>query len=429
MNSALLSMAGLLAVLLAGRLWVAMALFGTGITLLFVFRDLPVDRILAQSYWNITTSPGLLALPLFILMAEILHRSHLSGRLFNGLAPWVVGFRGGLLHANVLGCTLFAAVSGSSAATVLTIGRVNLDELFARGYDRRLAIGSLAGAGTLGFLIPPSLIMIIYGVLSGASITALFIAGVLPGLLLALGYALVIMVSAGSVPSTDEARRSTWRERLAGLRDILPAMLLILVVLGSLYGGIASPTEAAAVGVLGAVVTSALQGTLTKENLTLALAGAVRTMCMGIFIVAAGFFFSVVLAYLQIPQSLLASVAGWNLSPLQLILLLMLFYLALGLILDGTSTIIMTLPVVLPLVTGAGFDLIWFGIFLILVVEMAQITPPVGFNLFVIQSLTGESVGRIARYAFPFFLVTLAMTLLVIFFPEIATFLPGRMLG
>ncbi len=427
MNGALLTMAGLLAALLAGRLWVALALFGTGMTLLFMFRELPVDRILAQSYWNITTSPDLLALPLFILMAEILHRSRVSDGLFKGLTPWVAGLRGGLLHVNVLGCTLFAAVSGSSAATVLTIGRVTVDELLSRGYDRRLALGSLAGAGTLGFLIPPSLIMIIYGVLSGASITRLFIAGILPGLVLALGYAVVIILSPGSLRGPDEKRRSSWRERVAGLRDIMPTMLLILTVIGSLYGGIASPTEAAAVGVLGAALTSAFQGSLTRENVTLALTGAVRTMCMGIFIVAGGFFFSVVLAYLQIPQSLLASVAAWNLAPLQLILLLMLFYLALGLILDGTSTIIMTLPVVLPLVTGAGFDLIWFGVFLILVVEMAQITPPVGFNLFVIRSLTDEPVGRIALYAFPFFLVTLAMTLLIIFFPAVVTFLPNRM--
>ncbi len=427
MNGALLTMTGLLAALLAGRLWVALALFGTGMTLLFMFRELPVDRILAQSYWNITTSPDLLALPLFILMAEVLHRSRVSDGLFKGLTPWVSGLRGGLLHVNVVGCTLFAAVSGSSAATVLTIGRVTVDELLSRGYDRRLALGSLAGAGTLGFLIPPSLIMIIYGVLSGASITRLFIAGILPGLVLALGYAVVIILSPGSLRGPDEKRRPSWRERVAGLGDIMPTMLLILAVIGSLYGGIASPTEAAAVGVLGAALTSAFQGSLTRENVTLALTGAVRTMCMGIFIVAGGFFFSVVLAYLQIPQSLLASVAAWNLAPLQLILLLMLFYLALGLILDGTSTIIMTLPVVLPLVTGAGFDLIWFGVFLILVVEMAQITPPVGFNLFVIRSLTDEPVGRIARYAFPFFLVTLAMTLLIIFFPGLVTFLPNRM--
>ena len=419
------SIAGLLGALLIGRVWVAIALITAGIFALSTFQTLPVDKILARSIWNVTTSTELLALPLFILMAEILCRTNLSQSLFRGLSPWTARLPGNLLHVNVAGCTLFAAVSGSSAATTLTVGRITLKELLARGYDKSLAVGSLAGAGTLGFLIPPSLIMIIYGVLAEASILKLFIAGIAPGLALAALYAVYVGFQSWRNPSLAPGATETvtWRDRLSGLRDLLPVALLIGAVIGSLYVGLASPTEAAAVGVFGALLIAALQRQLNFDRMKTALMCAVRTSSMAGLILAAGSFFSVSLAYLGVPQAVAEFISAMNLSGFQLILMLLGIYLVLGLFLDGMSTIVMTLPITLPLVVAAGYDPIWFGVFLILVVEMAQITPPIGFNLFVLQSMTGDPIGRIARHAFPFFAITMMVALLIAAFPGLV-FIP-----
>ncbi len=418
------SIAGVLSVLLLVRLWVAIALFASGVFALSLIQNLPIGKILAVSIWNVTTSTELLALPLFILMAEILSQTHLSRSMFRGLAPWTARLPGNLLHVNIIGCTLFAAISGSSAATALTVGRITLKELFARGYDKSLVIGSLAGAGTLGFLIPPSLILIIYGVLAEASILKLFIAGIAPGLALAAFYSAYIglrsILNPGLTPS--QAERPSWHERLLGLAALLPVALLIFSVIGSFYFGIASPTEAAAVGVFGAIVIAAGQGQLTPSTLATALLCAVRTSSMAGLILAAGSFFSVSLAYLGAPQAVADFIASMNLTGVHLIFVLLALYLVLGLFLDGMSTIIMTLPITLPLVVAAGYDPVWFGIFLVLAVEMAQITPPVGFNLFVLESLTNEPIGRIARYAFPFFLITMGVTVLIALFPQIVLF-------
>ncbi|MBD25706.1 MAG: C4-dicarboxylate ABC transporter permease [Candidatus Marinimicrobia bacterium] len=418
------SIVGFLGVLLIARVWVAIALFAAGLFALSLIQNLPIDKILAISIWNVTTSTELLALPLFILMAEILSQTNLSRSMFRGLAPWTAKLPGNLLHVNVVGCTLFAAISGSSAATTLTIGRITLKELLARGYDKSLAIGSLAGAGTLGFLIPPSLIMIIYGVLAEASILKLFLAGIVPGLILATLYSIYIGVRTSLDPSLAQRQTKsvTWRDRFLGLVTLLPVTILITAVIGSFYFGIASPTEAAAVGVFGAITIAAWQGRLTVQSLITALLGAVRISSMAGMILAAGSFFSVCLAYLGTPQAVLDSIADLNLNGVQLILVLLAIYLVLGLFLDGMSTIIMTLPITLPLVIAAGYDPIWFGVFLVLAVEMAQITPPVGFNLFVLQSLTGESISRIARYAFPFFVITMIVTVLIVIFPQIVLF-------
>jgi C4-dicarboxylate transporter, DctM subunit len=420
------SIVGLLGALLVSRVWVAVALITAGVFALSTFQNLPIDKILARSIWNVTTSTELLALPLFILMAEILCRTNLSQSLFRGLSPWTARLPGNLLHVNIAGCTLFAAVSGSSAATTLTVGRITLKELLSRDYDKSLAIGSLAGAGTLGFLIPPSLIMIIYGVLAEASILKLFIAGIAPGLALAALYSSYVGLRAWLNPdlAPRESKSITWRERIRGLIDLMPVALLITAVIGSLYVGIASPTEAAAVGVFGAVAIAAWQRQLTVSRLKIALLCAVRTSSMGGLILAAGSFFSVSLAYLGVPQAVAESISAMELTGFQLILTLLGIYLVLGLFLDGMSTIIMTLPITLPLVVAAGYDPIWFGVFLILVVEMAQITPPIGFNLFVLESMTGESIGRIAGYAFPFFMITMTVTILIVIFPGLV-FIPG----
>jgi tripartite ATP-independent transporter DctM subunit len=397
-----------------------------GIGALSIFRDLPVDRVIAQSFWNSTTGKELLALPLFILMAEILFRTRLAEKLFAGLTPWAANLPGRMAHVNVLGCSLFAAVSGSSAATTVTVGRITLTELLARGYDKRLLIGSLAGAGTLGFLIPPSVIMIIYGVLAEQSILRMFLAGILPGIALALCYMAYIALWSRWNPHLmpDDARTFTWGERLHGLLELTPVLLLIIFVLGSMYGGVASPTEGAAMGVLGALLVSAVQRTLNVTSVGEALMAAVRTTSMIGLIIAGALFLSVAMGYLGIPRFVASAVGAMDLSPIALILLLLVIYVLLGCVLEGLSIIVMTLPITLPLVVMAGFDPIWFGVFLILVVELAQITPPVGFNLFVIQGITGEKLSYIAYAAFPFFLITFAFTVFIIFVPELVLFLP-----
>ena len=407
--------------------WVGLALFSVGFIGLEVFKNIPVEKLMAQLSWNVTTTPELIALPLFILMAEILFHSHLSSSLFTGLAPWTMRLPGRLLHVNVLGCTMFAAISGSSAATTATVGRITLTELFNRGYNKDLAMGSLAGAGTLGFLIPPSIILIIYGVLSETSILKLFIAGIIPGFMLAASYMayLGIRTTLNKSLVPDENLTVPFVEKLKGLRHLGPVVFLILMVLGSMYGGYASPSEAAAVGVLGAALVSAFQGTMTAENAKKAALGAVRTLSMIGLIVAGAYFLSIAMGYLGVPRVIAREIGALELSPIMLILMLLAFYAILGCVLEGMSSIVMTLPITLPLITAAGFDKIWFGVFLVIVVEMAQITPPVGFNLFVIQGMTGESIGRIAKATFPFFLIMVGMALLITFVPSVVTYLPS----
>ncbi len=424
----LMSVLALLTIYLGMGIWVGLGLYAVAITSLALFKSMPVEKLVAQLTYNTVTTPEMVALPMFILMAEILFHTRLSTSLFNGLSPWTHHLPGRMMHVNVLGCTLFAAISGSSAATAATVGRITLSELFNRGYDRDLVIGSLAGAGTLGFLIPPSIILIIYGVLSETSILKLFIAGVIPGLLLSLcfmGYlGIRATMNPALVPKAEIA--PNWRDRLNSLIDLGPVAFLICLVMGSMYAGIASPSEAAAVGVLGAFLVSAGQRTLSANTIRMACLGAVRTTSMIALIVAGAVFLSVSMAYLGVPRMIATEIAALQLSPLMLILLLLVFYAVLGCVLDGLSAIVMTLPITLPLVISAGFDKIWFGVFVVIVVEMAQITPPVGFNLFVIQGLTGESIGRVARATIPFFLIMCAFAILIAIYPDIVTFLPSR---
>jgi tripartite ATP-independent transporter DctM subunit len=417
---------GTLVLMLGAGVWVGISLYAVGIVGLAVFRNVPIDKLIGQVTYNIITTPELIALPMFILMAEILFRTRLSAMLFRGLAPWVTNLPGRLLHINVRACTLFAAISGSSAATTATVGRITLSELFARGYDRRITMGSLAGAGTLGFLIPPSSILIIYGVLAEESILKLFIAGVIPGLMLALGYMLLLGTRATLNPRlvAHKGENPTWADRLRGILDIGPSLMLIVLVLGSMYAGYATPSEAAAVGALGALVVSMVQGTLTLGNIRAAAFSTVRTTSMIGLIVCGAVFLSVVMGYLGIPREIANAIAALHLGPIALIMLLLVFYALLGTVLDGISSIVMTLPITLPLALAAGFDKVWFGVFIVIVVEMAQITPPVGFNLFVIQGLTGEPVMRIAVAAFPFFIIMFLLAILITLFPEVVTWLP-----
>ncbi|WP_439550166.1 TRAP transporter large permease [Falsiroseomonas sp.] len=422
---------GMLFVTLAGGVWVGVGLMSIGIVALEVFRDMRVDRFLAGDIWSSSTAVELITLPLFILMGEILFHTRLSENLFAGLSPWTRRLPGRLLHVNVLGCTLFAAVSGSSAATTATVGRITLQELLGRGYDRRLAVGSLAGAGTLGFLIPPSIPMIVYGVVADVSILELFMAGIVPGLLLALMFMGWIGFRAWQEPSLVPAQEPAipMKEAMRALGQLLPIAFLILFVMGSLYFGFASITEAAAIGVLGSLIVALAQRTLTLAGMWGALLGTVRTCSMIGLIIVGALFLSKAMARLGLPADVANAIESWGLHPWMLIFVLLLFYLALGCILDGLSAIVMTLPVTLPLAVAAGFDPIWFGVFLIITIEMAQITPPVGFNLFVIQGLTKEGIFRIAAYAWPFCVIMMIFTAFITLVPDVVTALPRSLRG
>lgn len=420
---------GLLVILLGGTVWVGVTLFIVGFLSMALFTNNPVFTVLANIFWNNTNSSTMMALPLFILMGEILVRSRLSERLFNGLAPWMSFLPGRLLHVNVMASSLFAAVSGSSAATTATVGKIALPELLNRKYSRSLAIGSLAGAGTLGFLIPPSMMMIVYGIAADVSIGKLFIAGIIPGIILAGCLSGYIMIrSLINKDLTGESDRYTWEDRIKALPNLLPVILLILIVLGSIYTGWATPSEAAAVGVLGAFIIALFAKTLNKQVIKEIIMNTVKTSTMIMLIVTSASYLSVMVGYLQIPAQLTRFINDLGLTGYQLIIILTIMYIILGMMLDGFSLIVMTLPLTLPLIVAAGFDPLWFGIYLILMIEIAQITPPVGFNLFVIKGLVREDVLRIAYYAMPSFIIILLVTAILALFPEIVLWLPNLMI-
>ena len=417
---------GVLVLTLSSGIWVGFSLFIVGFVGMVLFSSLPPGNNIASSVWATIEKWEYVALPLFILMGEILYRSGISEKLFKSLVPWLYRLPGGLLLMNIVSCTLFAAVSGSSAATTATVGRITLAEFDKLGYDRRLAMGSLAGAGTLGFLIPPSLIMIVYAILAEVSIGKMFMAGIFPGLLLAGIYSIYIIYRGIRNPEiAPQAQESySWKERLVGLKDLAPTLLLILMVLGSIYGGVATPTEAAALGVLGSTIFAVFNRSMNLKIMLECLIGAVKTNAMIMLIVMGAGFLSRVMGFLGIPAAITSTITGLGLSPYMLMILLGVVYVLLGCILDGFSIVVMTLPIALPMVTAAGFDPIWFGIYLILMVELSQITPPVGFNLFVIQGLTDEPIMQIAKYAFPFFLLMVLTTAIITVFPEIALYIP-----
>jgi C4-dicarboxylate transporter, DctM subunit len=394
-----------------------------------LFTSRPVGDAMAVTVWGSLSSWTLTALPLFVWMGEILFRTKLSEDMFKGLAPWLSRLPGRLLHTNIIGCTIFAAVSGSSAATCATIGKMTLPELLKRGYPEAMTIGTLAGAGTLGLLIPPSIIMIVYGVSADVSITRLFIAGVIPGLLLAglfMGYTIVwALLNPGKIPPPD--RVMSFREKVHASRHLIPVVGLIVLVLGSIYVGIATATEAAALGVVGALVLSVIQGSMSAKVFAESLMGATRLYCMIALILAGASFLTLSMGYIGLPRLLAEYIAGMGLSQLWLLFWLMVFYIILGCFLDGISMVVLTMGVILPTIQKAGIDLVWFGIFIVLVVEMAQITPPVGFNLFVLQGMTKKDITWIARAALPLFFLMVAAVALIYFFPGLVTWLPGRM--
>jgi C4-dicarboxylate transporter DctM subunit len=419
---------GLLVLFLGSTIWVGLSLFLVGIGSFIFFTSSPPMTILSNILWNNTNSSTMMALPLFIFMGEILFRSKISENLFKGLSPWMSFLPGRLIHVNIIASSLFAAVSGSSAATTATVGKITLPELFKRNYDRSLTLGSLAGAGTLGFLIPPSMMMLVYGIVANVSIGKLFIAGIIPGILLAAAFSGFIFIRCLINPNLAPRGESyTWADRMKSLPLLLPVFFLIVMVLGSIYAGWATPTEAASVGVLGALFFAAISRSLDKAAFWEAVLGTIKTSSMIMLIVVSASYLSVAIGYLGIPSMLTEFIGTLGLSKYELIIIMTIMYIILGTMLDGFSMIVMSLPLALPLITAAGFDPVWFGIYLIIMIEVAQITPPVGFNLFVINGLVGDDVLRIARYALPSFLIILAIAALITFYPEIVLWIPNMM--
>ena len=421
----------LLFLLLGSGIWVAFSLMAVGMAGMAIFSDAPLGEVLATTVWGASNGWALAALPLFIWMGEILFRSRLSEDMFTGLSPWLTHLPGRLLHVNILGCGIFAAVSGSSAATAATIGKMSIPELARRNYPVNMMIGTLAGSATLGLLIPPSIILIVYGVATEQSIARLFIAGVLPGCLLVClfaGYVVIwSLLHPKAIPSGEPLL--PLKEKLRRSQRLIPVCLLIAGVIGSIYSGIASPTDAAAVGVLLALLLSWYTKSLSKKSFLDGLMGATKTSCMIAFILAGAAFLTVAMGFTGIPKMLAVWIGGLGLSPYALLGALTLFFIIMGCFLDGISVVVLTTSVVMPMVEQAGIDPLWFGIFVVIVVEMAQITPPVGFNLFVIQGLTGMDILKVAYAALPFFLLLLAGLALIVVFPEIVTVLPHMMGG
>jgi tripartite ATP-independent transporter DctM subunit len=417
--------------LLGSGIWIALSLMGVGAIGMMLFSSAPIGKVMATAVFSSNNSWALTSLPLFIWMAEILFRTRLSEDMFSGLAPWLTKLPGRLLHVNVVGCGIFAAVSGSSAATCATIGKMSMPELMRRGYDERMSIGSLAGSGTLGLLIPPSIMMIVYGLVAEVSIARLFIAGVLPGIMLVflfMGYIIVwAWFNPHRVPPSDI--EMSFSEKLYNSRRLIPVVLLIMAVIGSIYAGIATPTEAAAVGVLGSLLLAVATGTFTWKNFADSVMGATRTSCMITLILAGAAFLAVAMGFTGLPRQVAGWIASMHLSVYALLFALTILYIILGCFLDGISMVVLTTSVIQPLVVQAGIDVVWYGIFIVLVVEMAQITPPVGFNLFVLQGMTGKDIFYIARASLPFFLILNLAVVIIAIFPPIVTFLPNQMLS
>ena len=419
-----------LLIFLGSGIWVAISMVGVSSMGMMLFTTRPVGDAMATTIWGASSSWTLTALPLFVWMGEILFRTKLSENLFEGLSPWMQKLPGGLVHVNVVGCALFAAISGSSAATVATVGKMSIPELRKRKYPESILLGSLAGSGTLGLLIPPSIILIIYGVTVQESIAKLFIAGIVPGIMIALIFMTYVMIwsliNKKSMPTFKQDFSLMEKVRKSG--KLIPVILLIVSVIGSIYTGIATATEAASLGVVGALILSYFQKSLSLRTFKESLLGATKTSCMIAFILAGATFLSLAMGFTGLPRNLALWIEGMELSPYVLIFVLMIFYIILGMFLDGISAVVLTMAIIEPMIRQAGFDMIWFGVFLVIVVEMAQITPPVGFNLFVLQGMANKDMGYIARSAFPLFLLMIFAVILVVIFPEIALWMPEQMI-
>jgi tripartite ATP-independent transporter DctM subunit len=420
-----------MAILLTGGVWIAITLAIVAWIGMFFFTRTPPDLNLFTSFWGSSASWTLAALPLFIWMGEILFRTKLSEQMFEGLAPWLNWLPGRLMHVNILGCGIFGSVSGSSAATCATIAKVALPELKKRGYDEKMCLGSLCGAGTLGILIPPSIIMVVYAVAAEVSIVRIFLAGFLPGLLLMAlfsGYIIVwALMHPDKTPRYEDNR--SFKARIIATGQLVPCILLIVFVCWVMVAGYATATEAAMFGVVGALILAAWGGSLTWNNFYDSLMGATRLSCMIMFILAGASFLTTTMGFTGIPKALAEWVVSLHPSPYALIAVLSLVYIVLGTALDGVSMIVLTTSIVIPMIQKAGFDLVWFGIFIVIMVEIAEVTPPVGFNLFVLQTMSGKDSTYVAKASIPFFFMMVISIVLITIFPQIATWLPDVLLN
>lgn len=417
---------GFLVLILGSGVWISVGLGLVGLLAMVLVTDVPIGQVLATTVWSSASSWTLAALPLFIWMGEILFRTRLSEQMFQGLSPWLQWLPGRLIHTNIIGCGIFAAVSGSSAATVATIGKISLPELRKRGYNEKLSLGTLAGSGTLGLLIPPSIPMVVYAVTANVSVLQVFLGGFLPGLLvmaLYMGYVIIwSLLNPDQTPPRDPSL--PFLQKLKQSAKLAPCLLLIAAVFLALVLGFATATECAAWGVTGAIFLAWWSGTLTWATLYESIMSATRLTCMIMLILAGAAFCTAAMAFTGIPAALAEWVKGQALSPHMLVLALTVMYIILGCLIDGISMIVLTAVIVLPMVKEAGFDLVWFGVYLIIHVEMAQITPPVGFNLFVLQNMSGKDTWTVAKAAFPFFILLNIAVFIITTFPQIVLYLP-----
>ncbi|WP_319518538.1 TRAP transporter large permease [uncultured Martelella sp.] len=423
---------GLLIGLILGGMWVQFAVAGAGLFYLWMLKGFAGWKALGLVSWGAANSFTLAAIPLFVLMAEILLGSGLAARLYNGVAPFMRRLPGGLLHTNIVGSGIFAAISGGSAPTAAAMSTVALPELGRRGYNRRLVAGSLAAGGTLGILIPPSITMIIYATFTETSIARLFAAGLVPGIVLAALYMVFIMIRALRNPSLAprvETKATPGELVRAGL-DILPFLLLILIVLGSIYGGFATPTEAGAVGTVGAILIAGIYRKLSVDLLRRAL---VRTAVMSgniLFVVFTSMIFAYATALSGVGEDLVAKLESADVSRVAFLLIIMVVFAILGCFMEGLGMIAIIVPVIFPALLALNIDPVWFGVFVVILVELGQLTPPLGVILFVVASSSREvSVEDVIMGTIPFFAIILLFMLLMIGFPQIALFLPEVTFG
>jgi C4-dicarboxylate transporter DctM subunit len=420
----------LLFILLGGTLWIGISLLLCGLVGVGCFTNINAFNVLSNIMWNNVAKSTMISLPLFVLMGELIFATDMAEKLFKGLSPWMNKIPGRLLHVTVVACAMFAAVSGSSAATCATVGKIVIPETDKRNYNRGVSLGTLGAAGTLGFLIPPSMIMLVYGITADVSIGKLFIAGFIPGIVLAGAFSLYIIIRSLMDPriAPSDGIDYTWKDRIEAIPYIFPVLFLITIVLGSIYMGWATPTEAATVGVLGSLFLSFLSRSLNWGIFKKAIYGTVKTSSMIMLIMIGASFLSVAVVYLGISEELTAFIANAGVSPYMLIVILSIMYLIMGCLLDGFSMVVMSIPIALPLIIQAGFDPLWFGIYLVIMIQISQITPPVGFNLYVINGMTGEDIFFIAKNVIPQFIVMLIITAVITLYPGIVMYLPNMMI-
>lgn len=409
---------------------VAAALGLTALALNEIYSFMPLDRAIGEMAWRVSNSFILVAIPLYVLLGEILLRTGIATRMYSAASYWLSWLPGGLMHANIASCTMFAAMSGSSVATAATIGTVAQGEISKYRYNERLFLGSIAGGSTLGILIPPSINLIVYGSITSTSIPQLYLAGFVPGFLLAGMFMLTIVILCIIFPKwRGEPLHVNWGTRLRTLKDLVPPILVFAMVIGPIYAGWATPTESAALGVVASLILAIYYGALTWSVLFDSLQGTMRTTGMIILIIMVAHFLAFVLTSIGLTNEIIRFIHASNMSPLKTLVMIILIYLVLGCFLEPMAMMVATVPIVAPIIVAQGYDPVWFGIMLMLLLEAAMITPPVGTNLYVLQGIRRKSapIEDVIIGSLPFFLTLLLMIVVLVAWPELATWLPTIM--